>query len=137
MRKIGFPIIFLALSIFCSYGQKVDLKFHTTNDGLSNNRIWDINQDSHGFLWASTDGLNRFDGQRFLNHTNHLNPIFDIFDKISLFQIIGDKLHLIKDKELIVFNITNGVNQEFPLNDFLDEHTIIGCLLYTSDAADE
>lgn len=130
MRKLSLHILLLASTVLCSYGQKVDLKYHTTNEGLSNNRIWDINQDAQGFIWASTDGLNRFDGQRYLNYTNHLNPIFDPLDKTSLFQIIGDNLYLIRNKELVGFNLTNGINQEFPLNDFLDEHAIIGAQLF-------
>lgn len=81
MRKLGLQIIFLTINVLCSYGQKVDLKFHTTNEGLSNNRIWDINQDAQGFIWTSSDALNRFDGNRYLNYTNHFNPIFDPLKK--------------------------------------------------------
>ena len=35
----------------------------TTKDGLSNDTIWGIAQDSHGFMWFGTfEGLNRYDG---------------------------------------------------------------------------
>lgn len=38
----------------------------TTDDGLSHNRVTDILQDSHGFVWIATlDGLNRYDGKQF------------------------------------------------------------------------
>ncbi|WP_417444496.1 hybrid sensor histidine kinase/response regulator transcription factor [Joostella sp.] len=44
------------------------LKFHLFDieSGLSNNVIYDIEQDSLGFIWiATSDGLNRYDGKEF------------------------------------------------------------------------
>ena len=38
----------------------------TSEDGLSNNAIWGIAQDRHGFMWIGTySGLNRYDGSSF------------------------------------------------------------------------
>ena len=38
----------------------------TTDNGLSHNRVTDIIQDIHGFVWIATlDGLNRYDGKQF------------------------------------------------------------------------
>jgi signal transduction histidine kinase/ligand-binding sensor domain-containing protein/DNA-binding response OmpR family regulator len=38
----------------------------TTSDGLSHNTVQDLLQDRKGFLWfATTDGLNRYDGRNF------------------------------------------------------------------------
>ena len=38
----------------------------TTEDGLSENRVWGITQDRRGFLWfTSLDGINRYDGHEF------------------------------------------------------------------------
>ncbi|MGD8465961.1 MAG: hypothetical protein PVI09_19030, partial [Anaerolineae bacterium] len=38
----------------------------TTEDGLSENRVWGITQDRRGFLWfTSVDGINRYDGHEF------------------------------------------------------------------------
>jgi len=35
----------------------------TVADGLSNDQIWGVAQDRHGFIWvAANDGLNRYDG---------------------------------------------------------------------------
>ena len=53
-----------------------DLKFThlTTNDGLSQNTIKAIVQDSRGFMWFATrDGLNRYDGNAFLVYKNNPN----------------------------------------------------------------
>src|SRR5262245_763910 len=39
----------------------------TTDDGLPNNRVEAILQDSRGFMWFGTiDGLARYDGYRFV-----------------------------------------------------------------------
>ena len=46
-----------------------DLKFAhlTTNDGLSQDRVFAIMQDRLGFMWLSTgEGLNRYDGHSFV-----------------------------------------------------------------------
>jgi PAS domain S-box-containing protein len=51
-----------------------DLKFThlTTNDGLSQNRIYSILQDRRGFMWFATeDGLNRYDGNTFVVYQNN------------------------------------------------------------------
>jgi PAS domain S-box-containing protein len=38
----------------------------TTEDGLSEGRVWGIAQDHRGFLWFTTyDGINRYDGHKF------------------------------------------------------------------------
>ncbi|MFR9498134.1 MAG: ATP-binding protein [Rikenellaceae bacterium] len=42
----------------------------TTTDGLSQNDVEDIIQDSYGYIWCATvDGLCRYDGYEFLNYT--------------------------------------------------------------------
>lgn len=42
-------------------------RLYTANDGLSNNNITGIVQDSHGYIWiGSMRGLNRFDGKHFV-----------------------------------------------------------------------
>jgi len=43
----------------------------TKDDGLSNDHILDILQDNYGYLWFATrEGLNRFDGYRFVTYKN-------------------------------------------------------------------
>lgn len=46
--------------------QTFDLDYYTTQNGLSNNIIYDIYQDSKGFIWIATEnGLNQFDAYEF------------------------------------------------------------------------
>ena len=57
--------------LFCiftvySFGQQIKFQNFTTNQGLSNNSIVDIESDKDGGLWIATwDGLNYFDGNSF------------------------------------------------------------------------
>lgn len=49
-----------------------DIKQWTQADGLSNNSVRAISQDSQGYLWVGTlTGLNRFDGQQFTLFTSN------------------------------------------------------------------
>jgi ligand-binding sensor domain-containing protein/signal transduction histidine kinase len=46
---------------------QLPVKIYTVNDGLPQDRIKHIVQDSRGFLWFSTAAVSRFDGQQFIN----------------------------------------------------------------------
>src|SRR5437762_8909351 len=51
-------------------GQQPIFKTYTVGDGLVNNSVRKIFQDSKGFLWISTwEGLSKYDGNRFTNFT--------------------------------------------------------------------
>jgi ligand-binding sensor domain-containing protein len=54
---------------------------YTRQHGLSSNKILDIVQDQCGFIWIATNnGLNRFDGYRFISFLNHTNDSLSISD---------------------------------------------------------
>jgi len=60
-----------------SVNGQVDYSFrHITQlDGLINNRVFTIAQDRRGFIWIGTDnGLQRYDGSRFISYQGELNP---------------------------------------------------------------
>lgn len=72
--------LYIFLLVLCFFaatlsGQEEQRKFNrfSVNDGLSQSAIFDILQDSTGYLWfATADGLNRYDGYQF-THLKH-NP---------------------------------------------------------------
>jgi signal transduction histidine kinase/ligand-binding sensor domain-containing protein/AraC-like DNA-binding protein len=63
IRSVFFLILFLSNS----YSQEIHFKHITSDEGLSQNFISAILQDSKGFMWFGTkDGLNRYDGYSFI-----------------------------------------------------------------------
>ncbi|MFO7670063.1 MAG: two-component regulator propeller domain-containing protein [Bacteroidales bacterium] len=72
--------------------QDPDLKFKhiTTRDGLSQNTVSCIFQDSRGFMWFGTqDGLGKYDGHSFTNYHHHTDDTTSILGT-SIFSIIED-----------------------------------------------
>ncbi|MGC4036099.1 MAG: two-component regulator propeller domain-containing protein [Chitinophagaceae bacterium] len=72
-----FPKILLGLVLqmllVCTFGQNQNLKFDhlDINNGLSQNNVMCILQDSRGFMWFGTrDGLNKYDGYKFTVYKN-------------------------------------------------------------------
>jgi len=69
--------ILLLLFLFCNayYGiaQELPVKFLDITNGLSNNSVITIHQDSNDFIWFGTyDGLNRYDGYNFKTYRNRI-----------------------------------------------------------------
>lgn len=76
-------ILLLGLASMSGYSQKESLRFEhfTVENGLSDNRITALLQDSKGYIWIGTfDGLNKYDGYTFTKY--QLDP----FDSNSVSQ---------------------------------------------------
>ncbi|MEX0967506.1 MAG: two-component regulator propeller domain-containing protein [Bacteroidia bacterium] len=66
-----------------SPAQTYDLRFDriSVNEGLSQSAVYDILQDSTGYMWfATADGLNRFDGYEFVHYKYRSNDTHSIPD---------------------------------------------------------
>jgi ligand-binding sensor domain-containing protein len=68
-RIIIFLFFLLSVSGLCVnsvVAQPYYFRHYQVEDGLSNNSVYFIRQDTKGFMWMATkDGLNRFDGFHF------------------------------------------------------------------------
>ncbi len=77
----------LALLILCGAGlsqaslEQYVGKYLTVEDGLSDRTVWDLTQDSRGFVWVATqNGLNRYDGYEFLNFDVNTHSKYSLSD---------------------------------------------------------
>lgn len=67
---------FFAIAAWCktSFAQTPAYKHYDVSNGLPTNEVYEINQDSKGFLWIGCDaGLVRYDGSRFKLLSNKKN----------------------------------------------------------------
>ncbi|PLW97859.1 MAG: hypothetical protein C0593_07360 [Marinilabiliales bacterium] len=65
-------LILFQLSPFSGCPQISFYKHYTVNEGLPSSVVYDIVQDSLGYIWVATDhGVSRFDGYSFRNFTKH------------------------------------------------------------------
>lgn len=101
MPSINFTLtLYCILIAYCSFGSFLDgpradeiliVKPFGVEQGLSQNTIYDIFQDSYGFIWLATEhGINRFDGKQLLNFNS---------DPAAPFDITSSKIHAINQDQ--------------------------------------
>lgn len=112
----NFVLHFLTLITFSlsGYSQDYPIKFLDISDGLSNNSVITIYQDSDGYMWFGTyDGLNRYDGYNFKVYRNRItdkksllfNTIYHIEgDSKKNIWIAGSKGACVYDKTTATFH---------------------------------
>lgn len=111
-------VIFLFILQFCNstIAQNPYIRHYTTNDGLPSNTIYQMCQDSHKFLWFTSDaGVVKFDGTNFTSYRKKdglsSNDVVRIKEdakgRIWFFNYNGSVNYYFNNK------IYNGVNASF------------------------
>lgn len=99
-------VLLLAFSL-TGFSQEYPVKFLDISDGLSNNSVTTIYQDSDGYMWFGTyDGLNRYDGYNFKVYRNRINDKKSLLFN-TIYNIEGDskKISGLEDLTEYVFII--------------------------------
>lgn len=108
-----FVLNFLIVFGFTSavHAQDNPIKFLDISDGLSNNSVTTIFQDSDGYLWFGTyDGLNRYDGYNFKVYRNRINDKNSLLFN-TIYDIEGDSRNNIwvgGSNGICIYNKTNA-----------------------------
>jgi len=123
---MSFLLVIALMQIEYSFSQKNNLYFehYTIEDGLSQNSVFDIAQDSKGFIWIATEtGLNRFDGYNFKVYNQEVRKknslisgyiksiAIDKLDRIWIGAVSGFSCFNPKDNTFYLFNnVENNIN---------------------------
>lgn len=109
--KLLFSIIFLGYFLLCG-GASRNVTHYTISDGLSNNAVYSITQDTKGRMWFGTiDGLHSFDG-------NHIRVWRDSRVEslgACIYTILEDSMQLYVGSErgLAIFNLLTESFSDF------------------------
>lgn len=94
MKTLRKQLIFVCLlisSLLVAQSEQIFFEHLTTKDGLSQNDINGIYQDSRGFMWFGThEGLNKFDGYSFTTYKPDPNKVGTINSNLA-FAITEDQ----------------------------------------------
>ena len=127
MKKIwllycSFYFLLFAISVNEAKAQSFSVHQYTTADGLPDNVIFSVNQDSHGYLWIATaNGLSRFDGKDFGNYglseglpSLNVNGVYEDHLK-KLWVFTRDGLALLKEDSCYKYPLSDDDNRNYVL----------------------
>ena len=109
-------IKWVCIFVYCFIAQAISaqgilrLQHLNVADGLSQSSVYNIYQDSHGFMWFATgDGLNRYDGKEFVVFKSRLNDtgntqLLDRNLNSALFEDRNNKLWMSSDAGISYFD---------------------------------
>jgi ligand-binding sensor domain-containing protein/DNA-binding CsgD family transcriptional regulator/cbb3-type cytochrome oxidase subunit 3 len=112
----------LLLTVSNTHAQVYTFDQITIDDGLSNNTVFCILEDSEGFMWfGSRDGLNRFDGYEFKLFNIESEEIFSSNIQSLLCDDKGDIWTGLNNGGIAIFS---KESQKFIINPFKDQENL-------------
>jgi serine phosphatase RsbU (regulator of sigma subunit) len=105
MRHINLLFFSLIYVIQSAYTQSYNYRIYTTEDGLLDNKCYNLFQDANGYLWiANGNGVSKFNGKRFDNIVD--NDYKEGLANISNFITYNNGKELLINTSKTIFNLT-------------------------------
>jgi ligand-binding sensor domain-containing protein/class 3 adenylate cyclase len=120
LRNIIFFILVITVSSQDILSQYLNFHHYSTDDGLPQSTVYDIVQDSLGFIWFGTEaGLGRFDGVNVKTYNlndglvgNNIGVLF--IDRLgSLWIGTNSGLSILFEDEVVSYTTSNGLPDDF------------------------
>ena len=101
---------FLLPILLCGQSEELEFKVYSFEEGLSHRNVFKVRQDPEGYLWIATiNGLNRFDGTRFLTYSTQSEKYRIPHDYVSDMVIgLDSLLYLAHPNALTILNPTTN-----------------------------
>ncbi len=119
-RNIIFFILVSTISILDIHSQSLNFHNYSTDDGLPQSTVYDIIQDSSGFIWFGTEaGLGRFDGINVKTYSLNDGLIGNNIEVLFIGRYGGlwigttDGLSILFEDEIINYTTSNGLPDDF------------------------
>lgn len=115
-KKIFYILLYLITAIQVGLAQHPVYWSLTTEDGLPTNEVYDLYQDSKGYMWIATDkGLCRYDGNHFKYYKNKAQK----GTSVSHFQEMADgRIWLMSFRNEIFYIENDSLHYFEPLDDY-------------------
>ncbi|MCG2616944.1 response regulator [Terrimonas sp. NA20] len=108
MRRLLHITTLLLFSVITACAQQPSFHHLTVENGLSQNAVLAISQDSQGFMWVGTsNGLDRFDGYRFKVYQSRPNDSTTLSSN-NLLSLLNDS------RKNLWIGTNNGLNKYLP-----------------------